>query len=369
MISKIKQMNKKPIFVTQPSLAPLSEVNELLNGVWERGILTHNGPLVQQLESEVSKKLELANFITVANGTLAIQMAIKALKIEGEIITTPFTWVATISAIQWEKCTPVFCDIDSNTLNIDPQKIEEKITEKTVAIMPVHVFGNPCDVKAIEKIAKKHGLKVIYDAAHAIGSSYENKSLLEYGDISATSLHATKLFNTAEGGACITSNLELAEKLKRIRFFGHDTSKEIVEEGFNGKLTEVHAALGLANFRYFNSVLEDRKNKYYLYKNRLEHSPYLTFQKLNIGECNYSYFPVIFDSEERLLKIEKYLNEFNIFPRRYFYPSVNTFDALLKYTPMPIAEDISKRILCLPLYFDLSEVQILEICELINKGL
>jgi dTDP-4-amino-4,6-dideoxygalactose transaminase len=360
-------MNKKSIFVTQPTLAPLSEVNELLKGVWERGILTHNGPLVQQLESNVSQKLKLNSFITVANGTLAIQMAIKALEIEGEIITTPFTWVATISAIQWEKCTPVFCDIDPHTLNIDPQKIEEKITDKTVAIMPVHVFGNPCDIKSIEEIATRHGLKVIYDAAHGIGSTFDNKSVLEFGDISATSLHATKLFNTAEGGACITNNINLAEKIKRIRFFGHNSSKEIVEEGFNGKLTEIHAALGIANFKYFDLVLADRKSKYFLYLNNLKNYTTLNFQQLKFGECNFSYFPVIFDSEEKLLMIEKQLNSNQIFPRRYFYPSVNTFDALVKYSPMPIAEDISKRILCLPLYYDLSEFEILTICNLIKE--
>lgn len=212
-------MNHNQIFVTQPSLAPLEEFTALLKGVWERGILTHNGPLVQQLENEIRNKLSLKHFVAVSNGTIAIQMAIKALEIKGEIITTPFTWVATLSAIQWEGCTPVFCDIEPDTLNIDYSKIEEKITDKTVAIMPVHVFGNPCDVEAIEAIAKKHGLKVVYDAAHAIGSTYKDKSLLEYGDISATSLHATKLFNTAEGGGCITTQDDLFEKLKRIRFF------------------------------------------------------------------------------------------------------------------------------------------------------
>lgn len=347
-------MSNKAVFVTQPSLAPLDEFTELLKGVWERGILTHNGPLVQQLEKEISSKLGLEHFLTVANGTLAIQMAIKALEIKGEIITTPFTWVATLSAIQWEGCTPVFCDIEEDTLNIDPKKIEEKITSKTVAIMPVHVFGNPCDVEAIEAIAKRHGLKVIYDAAHAVGSKYNNRSLLEYGDISATSLHATKLLNTAEGGGCITTSKELYEKLKRIRFFGHDDSKNIVEEGFNGKLTEVHAALGLANMKYYDAVLEDRKNKYFFYKKALQSVKGLTFQSLKIGETNYSYFPVIFESEDVLLKVEKALNNANIFPRRYFYPAVNTFEAIVEYVNMPVAEDVSKRILCLPLYLELS---------------
>ena len=270
-------MNDKPIFVTQPTLAPLNEFTELLEGVWKRGILTHNGPLVQQFEKELCDKLNLKNFVTVTNGTVAIQMAIKALELKGEIITTPFTWVATLSAMQWEGCTPVFCDIDPETLNIDPNKIEAQITDKTVAIMPVHVFGNPCDVEAIEAIAQKHGLKVIYDAAHAIGSTYKDRSLLEYGNISATSLHATKLLNTGEGGGCIATDDELHEKLKRIRFFGHNDDKEIVEEGCNGKMTEIHAALGLANLKYYDEVLKLRKQKYMLYKNNLETLDFVSF--------------------------------------------------------------------------------------------
>lgn len=343
------------IFVTQPSLAPLEEYNEILKGVWERGILTHNGPLVQQLERDLKAKLGLEHFVAVSNGTIAIQMAIRALELKGEIITTPFTWVATISAIKWEGCTPVFCDIDRGSFNMDPAKIEAAITEKTVAIMPVHVFGNPCDVEAIEAIARKHKLKVIYDAAHAIGSTYRGKSLLEFGDISATSLHATKLFNTAEGGGCITRDAALADKLKRIRFFGHNDAKDIVEDGFNGKMTEVHAALGLANLKYYDAVLADRKRKYLLYKELLSASPGLTFQDFPAGEPNYSYFPLVFESEETLLRVEKKLQEEKIVPRRYFWPSVNTYRAIVDYVPMPVSEDIASRILCLPLYWKLSE--------------
>jgi dTDP-4-amino-4,6-dideoxygalactose transaminase len=353
---KLKIMNSKPIYVTQPSIAPLEELTELLKGVWKRGILTHNGPLVQRLEKEICSKVDLKNFITLINGTVAIQIAIKALELKGEIITTPFTWVATLSAIQWEGCTPVFCDIEADTLNIDPLKIEEKITDKTVAIMPVHVFGNPCDVEAIEAIAKKHGLKVIYDAAHAMGSVYKGKSLLEFGDVSATSLHATKLFNTGEGGGCITINQELHEKIKRIRFFGHNDAKEIVEEGFNGKMTEVHAALGLANLKYYDEVLE-----------ALGKLPYVRFQALKIGEPNFSYFPVIFDTEERLLQVEAALNDENIYPRRYFYPAVNTLNAIVPYVEMPIAEDVAKRILCLPLYRGLTITEFNFINQIINN--
>jgi len=356
---------QKPIYVTMPSLAPLEEFTELLKGVWERGILTHNGPLVQQLEKDICAKLGLKHFVAVSNGTIAIQMAIKALELQGEIITTSFTWVATVSAIKWENCTPIFCDIDPETLNIDPEKIEALITDKTVAIMPVHVFGNPCEVEAIERIAKKHNIKVIYDAAHAIGSHFNGKSLLEYGDISATSLHATKLLNTAEGGGCITTNDELYKKLERIRFFGHDETKDVIEDGFNGKLTEVHAALGIANLRYYDTVLNDRKNKYKHYLNGLQGVDHIKFQQIKSGECNYSYFPIILDSETRLLQIDKKLQEHKIYARRYFYPSVNTYNKIVKYQATPISEDVSKRILCLPLYYTLSADDISKIIGLL----
>lgn len=361
-------MENKPIYVTAPSLAPLDEYVELLKGIWERGILTHNGPLVQQFENDLCKKLNLKNFVAVSNGTIAIQMAIKALELKGEIITTPFTWIATVSAIKWEGCTPVFCDIDSETLNIDHEKIEALITDKTVAIMPVHVFGNPCDVEAIEALARRHNLKVIYDGAHAIGSTFKGKSLLEYGDITATSLHATKLLNTGEGGGCITTNPAIQEKLKRIRFFGHNTAKDVVEDGFNGKMTEIHAALGLANLKYYNEVINDRKVKYEYYKDSLSGVKEISFQVEKYGETNFSYFPIILESESLLLKIEKSLNENNIFPRRYFYPSVNTFKQIILYEKMQQSEDISKRILCLPFYYTLSRESIINISKIILKN-
>lgn len=358
------------IYVTQPSLAPLEEFTALLEGVWERGILTHNGPLVQQLEREICAELGLEKFVAVSNGTIAIQMAIKALGLSGsggDILTTPFTWVATLSAIQWEGCKPTFCDVDRATFNIDPDLIEAAITPKTVAIMPVHVFGNPCDVKRIEAVAKKRGLRVIYDAAHAVGSVYEGESLLQWGDISATSLHATKMLNTAEGGGCVTRDSDLYEKLKRIRFFGHDDAKEIVEEGFNGKLTEVHAALGLANLKYHREVLADRKRKYALYKKMLGEDGRFTFQKLELGDPNYSYFPVLFPNEDELIRAEKQLIAEGIVPRRYFYPSVNTLKAIVPDAPpMPVSEDIASRILCLPLYWKLEDQSIERICGIVR---
>jgi dTDP-4-amino-4,6-dideoxygalactose transaminase len=363
------KLNVKQLNVTMPSLAPLEDYVELLKGVWDRGILTHNGPLVKKLEYEIESKLALDHFLLVSNGTIALQMAIRALELKGEIITTPFTWVATISAIKWEGCTPIFADIDPATLNIDPAKIEAAITERTVAIMPVHVFGNPCDVDAIEGIAKKYGLKVIYDAAHAVGSTLRGQSILRYGDISITSLHATKLLNTAEGGGCITSDRFLAKKLERIRFFGHDDEKEIVEDGFNGKMTEIHAALGLANLTYYDQVITDRKQKYIIYKEELNGTSGLCFQELRQGESNFSYFPVIFSSEEQLHIIERALNLKNIFPRRYFHPSVNTLKNIVDYTPCEVSENISKCILCLPLHYNMTVDDILSVCKILRNEL
>lgn len=366
MNSESEQMNNHPsIPVSMPFLAPLEEYVELLRGAWSRGILTHNGPLVQQLEKDLCRKLELSGFVAVSNGTIALQMAIKALGLKGEIITTPFTWIATLSAIKWEGCVPVFCDIDPETLNLDPHKIEPLITDRTCAIMPVHVFGNPCDVQAIEEIAAGYGLKVIYDGAHAIGSMYRSRSLLECGDITATSLHATKLLNTAEGGGCITRDIELHERLERIRFFGHDDAKDIVEDGFNGKMTEVHAALGIANLKYYDAVLADRKRKHAIYRHALSGVASIRFQSIRSGETNCSYFPVIFTSEAEMSKAEEKLKRQDIHPRRYFYPSVNTFGKVVEYQPAPVSEDIARRILCLPLYCHLADEDLYRIIDIV----
>ena len=347
-------MENKNIYVTQPTLAPLEEVNELMKGIWASGIMTHNGPLVQRFEKECAEHLGVPSLVSCVNGTIGLQMAIRALRLKGEIITTPFTFIATISSIIWEGCTPVFVDIDPETLCIDPKKIEDKITYHTVGIMPVHVFGNCCDIETIDVIAKQHNLKVIYDACHSVGVNYKGQSIFKYGDISVTSFHATKMLNTTEGGGCFTLDKELDEKLRRIRFFGFENHADIVEDGTNGKMTEVHAAVGLANLRYLDAALADRKRKYTIYKEELTEDNTLSFQKINEG-CNYSYFPVIFKDETTLLKVQAKLQDNCIFPRRYFYPSVNTFTKLVPYTPMPVSEDIASRILCLPLYYTLAE--------------
>lgn len=361
-------MENNNIYVTQPTLAPLEEVNELMKGIWASGIMTHNGPLVQRFEKECAEHLGVPGLVSCVNGTVGLQMAIRALQLKGEIITTPFTFIATISSIIWEGCTPVFVDIDPETLCIDPKKIEEKITYHTVGIMPVHVFGNCCDIEAIDAIAKKHNLKVIYDACHSVGVNYRGQSIFKYGDISVTSFHATKMLNTTEGGACFTLDKELDEKLRRIRFFGFENHADIVEDGTNGKMTEVHAAVGIANLRYLDAALADRKRKYFYYREELPANESLSFQKIN-EDCNYSYFPVIFKDEAKLLRVQAKLNEDHIFPRRYFWPSVNTFTKLVPYTPMPVSEDIASRILCLPLYYTLTEEDMDRIIKIIINTL
>lgn len=357
-------MGNKNIYVTMPTLAPLEEVNEIMKNIWASGIMTHNGPLVQRFEKECAEHLGVPNLVSCVNGTIGLQMAIRALRLKGEIITTPFTFIATINSILWEGCTPVFVDIDPETFCLDPKKIEEKITYHTVGIMPVHVFGNCCDIEAIDAIARKYNLKVIYDACHSVGVTYKGKSVFNYGDISVTSFHATKMLNTGEGGGCFTLNKELDEKLRRIRFFGFENHADIVEDGTNGKMTEVHAAVGIANLKYLDAALADRKYKYAIYKNELSKNGSFTFQKINEG-CNYSYFPVIFPSEDACLCAIARMNEHHIYPRRYFWPSVNTFSKLVPYVSMPVSEDIASRILCLPLYFTLSEedvIRIIDIC-------
>ncbi len=356
---------KKPIYVTMPTLAPQAEVDELLNGVWESGIMTHNGPLVQRFEREVAEYLRVPRMVACTNGTLALQIAIKALDLHGEIITTPFTFIATLSSIMWEHCTPVFVDIDLETFNIDPAKIEERITCHTVAIMPVHVFGNSCDIEAIDAIAAKHGLKVIYDACHSFGVRYKGESIFKYGDIAVTSFHATKMLNTAEGGGCFTQDHELDEKMRRIRFFGFENHADIVEDGFNGKMTEVNAAVGIANLKYMDAALADRKMKYMRYKEILQSRGGLRFQKIENDSCNYSYFPVVFPNEKILLRVMEHLQSNQVFPRRYFYPSLNTFTKIVPYVAMPKSEDLASRILCLPLYKGLRVQEVEEVAELV----
>jgi dTDP-4-amino-4,6-dideoxygalactose transaminase len=303
----------------------------------------------------------------VTNGTIALQMAIKALDLKGDILTTPFSFVATTSSIVWESCRPVFVDIDDKTLNMDAHKIEAAITENTSAILATHVYGNPCDVEKIDEIARKYQLKVIYDAAHAFGVKINGKSIFEFGDISTCSLHATKLYHSVEGGLLITKAPDLLKKLAFVRNFGISGYDSYSELGCNGKNSEFHAAMGLANLQWVERVIEKRKSLMIRYEQKLQ-----TFKACRPiwhphSENNAAYMPFILESESLLLKIKTVLDNHEIFTRRYFYPSLNNSLPYLPSIPMPISDDISKRVLCLPLYYDLTLEEVDWICRLILR--
>ncbi len=316
------------------------------------------GPLASQLEMELKDYLNLSHLLFVTNGTVAIQMAIKALNITGEVITTPFSFVATTSSIVWEGCTPVFVDICPQSLCIDADKIEAAITENTEAILATHVYGNPCDVVKIEAIAKKHHLKVIYDAAHAFGVKVNGKSIFEYGDISTCSLHSTKLYHSVEGGLVVTKDSELLKKLAYIRNFGISGFDSFSELGLNGKNSEFHAAMGLANLKYTEAIHNKRKALSQCYDDKLKNLKATKIKWHKEATENYAYYPILLESEELLLKIKKELDTCEIFTRRYFYPSLASSLPYLPKLELPITEDISRRVLCLPLYFDLTEEEI-----------
>lgn len=355
------------IQITKPFMPPLEEYQEFLEGVWEREYLTNDGPLVRQLEKELIEYLKVSNLLFLSNGTIALQIAMKALDLKDEIITTPFSYVATTSSIVWEGCKPVFVDINQETLNINPDLIEGAITEKTTGILATHVYGNPCDIESIQKIADRHGLKVIYDAAHCFGTIYKGKSVFEYGDISASSFHATKLFHTVEGGAVFTQDEALNKSMWHMRNFGHAGPENFEGVGINGKNSELHAAMGLLNLKYIDDVLLKRKKQCLVYFKNLSDQP-LQFQKQNEhAKINYAYFPVVFENEETTLNVEKALNEKEIYPRRYFYPSLNKLDYVEGNSP--VAEHIANSILCLPLYHDLSENEQEKVISVIKNAL
>lgn len=356
------------IYVTQTFLPPQDEYQAQLDRIWETKWLTNRGKLTLELEEKIKDTLGCTDLLLLANGTIAIQIAIKALKLKGEIITTPFSYVATVSSIVWEHCTPVFVDIDPETLCIDSSKIEEKITENTTGILATHVFGNMCDVDTIDTLAKKHDLKVVYDAAHCFGVEYKGVSAFNYGDIATTSMHATKLFHTGEGGAVFCNDASLLKRAFSQHNFGHTGYEAIDQVGINGKISELQAAMGLSVLPYISEIIEKRKKVSELYKKKLQ-TDKITYQKLSEAiEYNYAYFPVIFESEEALLKVQEDLNEQKIYPRRYFYPSLNTLP-YVSYEEMLISESIAKRILCLPLSTYLTEEQIIQITDSVLKSL
>lgn len=354
------------INVTESFLPPFELYQEYIGQIWRNKLLTNNGPLTRELSLKLKEKLGVNNIVTMANGTLPIQIALNAFGNEGEIITTPFSYVATTAAIVWEKCTPVFVDIHPRYLTIDERKIKAAITRKTTCILATHVYGNPCDVVEIERIAKEHGLKVIYDAAHCFGVKYKNRSIFNYGDISTCSFHATKLFHTGEGGALFCQDEDTLHKGTYKGRFGHNGQEEYFGLGINAKMSELQAAMGLSIFPYINQIIKDRKGVYDYYTQNLYFN---RFSKLALREdlqWNYAYYPVIFHSERELLHIKKKLSERNIMTRRYFYPSLTKLPYVEAEQSVPIAEDIATRILCLPLYPHLTESSCKKIVNIIN---
>lgn len=353
--------------VTKPFLPPIEEYQKLLEGIWKRNWLTNNGPLVNELELKLKEYLGVPHLLYVTNGTIALQIAIKVLGLKEEVITTPFSYIATTSSILWEGCEPVFVDIDPNTFNIDPNKIESAITPRTSAILATHVYGNPCDIDGIASIAKKFSLKIIYDAAHCFGSKYKGKSVFNYGDISTVSFHATKLYHTVEGGAIFTQSPDLLKRSAFMHNFGHYGPEDFAEVGINGKNSEFHAAMGLVNLKYIDQILSNRKELVEGYTQRLQG---LRRQRIMInpdGETNFSYYPVIFPNESSLLKSMQLLNSHNIFPRRYFFPILSELPFVDK-RDTPIATDISRRILCLPLFYNLSNEEMDLIARLLFRA-
>jgi dTDP-4-amino-4,6-dideoxygalactose transaminase len=363
------------IGVTRPDLPSIDDYIKYLEKIWSSRWLTNDGELVKLLEKKLEDYLETNNLISVTNGTFAIQLAIKALGLKGEVITTPFTFAATTNALMWEGLTPVFSDIDCETFNIDPQEVEKKITEKTSAILAVHVYGNPCYVEELQEIAYKHDLKLIYDAAHAFGVKYKNNSVLNYGDISTLSFHATKVFHTIEGGAIVVKDEDILEKLKLLRNHGIRSEDQVVLAGTNAKMNEFQAAMGLCNLETVDEKILSRKILYEYYKKQLIELP-VKFQSVSASKFNYIYMPICFKDLETRDKVYLKLLEKGFKSRKYFYPLTANFDYFKIDNSVTIekhclanAIKISNRILCLPLYPDLEREVVCKIINIISEEL
>jgi len=355
------------INVTKTFLPPIADYMAQVERAYKNAWLTNRGELVRELEQKVSDFLGLSEtkMICMNNGTVPLQIALKVLANGGEVITTPFSYVATTASIVWENCTPVFVDIHPEYLTIDEQLIEAAITDRSTCILATHVFGNPCNIEEIDRIAKKYGLYVIYDAAHCFGVTYKGKSIFEYGDVSTCSFHATKLFHTAEGGAVFCKDEQLFHRLFYSHNFGHNGPLDFHGLGINGKISELQAAMGLAVLPYLENIVQNRKEITEKYLDLLKGTG---FNKMKLREdttWNYSYFPIICSTEENLLQIELALNMSNINGRRYFYPSLNTLNYVENKT-LEISQNIAKKILCLPLYHDLELETVERIMEIVN---
>jgi len=363
------------INVTKPGLPLLEKYVEYLQKIWDAGWLTNDGELLRLLEQNLEESLGVQNIITVCNGALGLHLVIKALGIKGEVITTPFSFATSTNVIVWEGCTPVFADIDPYTFNIDPEDVENKITENTTAILAVHVYGNPCDVDALQEIASRHNLKLIYDAAHAFGVKINGDSVLTYGDAAVLSFHATKFFHTIEGGAVIARDQEIVEKLKLLRNHGIKSEFEVPLAGTNAKMNEFQAAMGLCNLDTVAFCLESRRRISETYKHGLPEL--LQFQKIEASTYNYSYMPVLLPDKKARDGLYEVMIDNGIKPRKYFYPIIPDFGYLKtdgidldkKKDDLTNARDVADRILCLPIYPELSLAEVEIIIGIADKYL
>jgi dTDP-4-amino-4,6-dideoxygalactose transaminase len=357
------------INVTRPFLPPIDDYQRYVREIWQRAWITNNGPLVNELERRLKSYLDLEGLLFVVNGTVALQLAIKALDLSGEVITTPFSYVATTTSLLWEHCEPVMVDICPDTLNIDPSKIEAAIGPRTSAILATHVYGNACAIEALEAIAARHNLKLVFDGAHAFGSRYRGKSLFAYGDVATASFHATKLFHTGEGGMVCAQRPEVLRRLALMRNFGHVGTSEFDGIGINGKASELHAAMGLCVLPYVEEILQVRRTLCAAYDLMLEGLP-LRRPAITPGcDYNHAYYPVIFETEATLERIVAVLGANQVIPRRYFHPSLSQLPYLKRRSATGISDDVSRRILCLPLYHTLGQEEIGLICRLIRAAL
>jgi dTDP-4-amino-4,6-dideoxygalactose transaminase len=366
---------EKPIYVTQPVLPSIDEFAEYLKKIWDNKILTNNGPFHNEFEAALADYLGVKYVSVFANGTLALMIALQVLKIEGEVITTPFSFVATTHALWWNKIDPVFADVDPNYYNLDPDKVELAITPKTTAIIPVHVYGNPCDVKRFDEISQKYGLKIIYDAAHAFGVKLNGIPLVQYGDLSVLSFHATKVFNTIEGGAIICHDEKTKKRIDYLKNFGIVDEVTVIEPGINAKMNELQAAFGLLQLKSIDENIKKRKIVAEYYHKLLEGIPGINTLKILEGiNHSYNYFPVIINPDEYgktrdQLYLE--LKNYNVYGRRYFYPLISQFPWYNKFPSsdkenLKIAHEIAENILCLPLYPSIDFKTVEAICEMIR---
>jgi len=375
-MSRSKKIKIENITVTKPSLPDLDEFIPYLKEIWNNKWLTNNGPFHQQLEKKLEEFLGVEHVCLCSNGTLALMLALKALNIKGEVITTPFSFVATSHAIAWSGCKPIFSDIEENSFNLDPEHIENKITPKTTAIMPVHVYGNPCDNEKLSLIAEKYGLKLIYDAAHAFHFNKDGMSILNWGDLSVLSFHATKVFNTFEGGAIICHSEEMKQRINDLKNFGFHDEVTVSDIGINAKMNEVQAAMGLVQLKSIDKLIDKRKSIAKFYSDRLTKiSGIKIFDVDATIKSNYAYYPILIDDKGYGMTRDELYSELinhQIFSRRYFYPLISDmpmYKDLESSNPedLPIAKKISEQVLCLPIYPDLKNVEVEKIISIIER--